>query len=1085
LGEPEESDLDEAIIRFIGQRSSCSVIAREVADYLNINSQTARKKLEALVKLKKIKKSTIWAPPTKYCSLEGITPEDEIVTFLDQRGGCADVQDFQKYWKLSQPGTNSRLQKLVTEKALKKRMSGITKMYCLPGTGSFDWHSAVGSLKDKGYTSSEVARMLRDRIECKIGTARTWIDKARKSIPLEAQEALVALDKRLSPKAELSWTGDWKAAADSLLNKGYSRRALGKLLCQRIPCNSLTAETTWFGKNRQTPTSIAVRQAIVDLDHELPSLTSDDYLKAIEILIGRGYSRNKLSIIISQETGYGITSARNWVYQTVVLGKIRRPPLKVQQFIINLLDRLPELKRRNLRRRRNPYLPPLGEPEEQRFWTQKEDAILIKNFPTTVISKLKTLLPKKKERAIWNRAKKLKLEKLHPLRKIILPYDEARSIVSQKGFLNAKAYRDAKTFHVKYGLPVHADAHYKRKGAWYSWDHFLGKTGSKAKSLLTRLDFDQIEKEAVHFLEQQDGCATVAEFSDYWGVSDFSSRMRLRHLTQAGVVEKRGGGNNTRYCLPHTPTLTLEEDIIQFLQQRDGCISVPEYISYISSKFSARLLPKVPQRGAYIRQFARMKIRPLIRAGIIERRGTGPRTKYCLPQMPTYEEDVVRFLEQQDGCATRKEFSDHWNLAKAGTKSRLTSLTRVGVVERRGWGPNTKYCLPQVPRDLPQVPRDVEIDPKLSEAAIQFLKEQDGCASTAEFSNYWKVKMHISRKILKALVEAGIIKRRGRGAATKFCLPQTTTFEEDVIQFLQRPEQNGCATAHEFASLGFSLKRLRPLVRAGVIEKRGGGSKVRYCLPQALTFEEDIVLFLEQRGGGATTPEFASYWKLSLEYTRDKLRDLIQAGIIIKQGRSRYLLPPYASLVWYDLPFTEGVIRFLEQKGCATSKEIAFHWKLTQQTVRIKLKPLIKKGIIKRVGKGPTIKYCLPSTEPSYPFAEETIQFLEQSKSGCASKAEFASHWGLTDVRSRLIPLIQAGIIKQRGKGGQNTRYCLTTLEEDVIQFLQDRGGCATAKDFASWMPVKAGAISRILKPLIQAGTIQRRGGSFNTIYCL
>jgi hypothetical protein len=60
------------------------------------------------------------------------------------------------------------------------------------------------------------------------------------------------------------------------------------------------------------------------------------------------------------------------------------------------------------------------------------------------------------------------------------------------------------------------------------------------------------------------------------------------------------------------------------------------------------------------------------------------------------------------------------------------------------------------------------------------------------------------------------------------------------------------------------------------------------------------------------------------------------------------------------------------------------------------------------------------------------------------------------------------------------------TLEENAIEFLKEKGGCATAQEFADfWGMAYLRGAWRNLKKLQKAGIIEKRGRARHTKYCL
>jgi len=232
------------------------------------------------------------------------------------------------------------------------------------------WEEAVDKLLQKGYSQSELARALRDKIKCKVGTALQWIRK--RSIPsLQTQEVIVSLNQEL-PVLVSSLDIPWEEAVDKLRQKGYRKKELARQLCQRIKCKVQTAQN-WFAK-RVTP-SIRIQEAIVKLNKELPAIVSnlDLWEKSVDALLQKGYSKSELARQLCKIVGCKISTAQKW------FRKQNAPPFQIQATIIKLNKKLPKLKKKIIKRH-NPGL-------EDKFLRAKARNLYSKGYSIVQISK--------------------------------------------------------------------------------------------------------------------------------------------------------------------------------------------------------------------------------------------------------------------------------------------------------------------------------------------------------------------------------------------------------------------------------------------------------------------------------------------------------------------------------------------------------------------------------------------------------------------------------------------------------------------------------------------------------------------------
>lgn len=162
------------------------------------------------------------------------------------------------------------------------------------------------------------------------------ISKARELFALGWNKTKIAKNLRTSVTEINEWvepleseeTG-WQDAVDSLLNKGYLKIELAKILHKKVDCK-IDVARAWFSK-RLTP-SYYIQKQIVNLDSDLPpkkgsDLNSGEWLAAFNSLIDKGYSRDEITIYLSSKTNKRKAGIRNQIYR----GK---PSLLLQKILV-------------------------------------------------------------------------------------------------------------------------------------------------------------------------------------------------------------------------------------------------------------------------------------------------------------------------------------------------------------------------------------------------------------------------------------------------------------------------------------------------------------------------------------------------------------------------------------------------------------------------------------------------------------------------------------------------------------------------------------------------------------------------------
>lgn len=140
--------------------------------------------------------------------------------------------------------------------------------------------------------------------------------------------------RRRNPKYEV--VADWGPAVKKLLNMGYTRSELARLLCEslqdyNIKCSIQNARP-WFilgrsrGGRRPPP---PVQKAIVRMSELLKPVP---WKEAVDDLVSAGYSINKIAYLISQKVKTLHTSITRYLYG------YRRPPLETQLAIVKIAD---------------------------------------------------------------------------------------------------------------------------------------------------------------------------------------------------------------------------------------------------------------------------------------------------------------------------------------------------------------------------------------------------------------------------------------------------------------------------------------------------------------------------------------------------------------------------------------------------------------------------------------------------------------------------------------------------------------------------------------------------------------------------
>ena len=116
-------------------------------------------------------------------------------------------------------------------------------------------------IAQKGYTQRALAEILCEKHSCKISTALHWFGRITANPPRWAQKAIVLLNNELP-------SIDWKKAIDNLLNSGYTKTELSRILSRETGCKFRTA-IHWFAKRQLPP--LKMRIAIVELEKNLLS----------------------------------------------------------------------------------------------------------------------------------------------------------------------------------------------------------------------------------------------------------------------------------------------------------------------------------------------------------------------------------------------------------------------------------------------------------------------------------------------------------------------------------------------------------------------------------------------------------------------------------------------------------------------------------------------------------------------------------------------------------------------------------------------------------------------------------------------
>jgi transposase-like protein len=126
-------------------------------------------------------------------------------------------------------------------------------------------------------------------------------------------------------------------SVEKLLAMGFKKSELAQILCDSLQNHGIECSTTyathWFipgGRNRGTRRpSPLIQKAIVKMAEELRLPL---WKAAVENLVSVGYSIDKIAYLISQRVEIRQTSIVRYLYD------YRRPPLKVQQVIVDIAD---------------------------------------------------------------------------------------------------------------------------------------------------------------------------------------------------------------------------------------------------------------------------------------------------------------------------------------------------------------------------------------------------------------------------------------------------------------------------------------------------------------------------------------------------------------------------------------------------------------------------------------------------------------------------------------------------------------------------------------------------------------------------
>jgi len=232
-----------------------------------------------------------------------------------------------------------------------------------------------------------------------------------------------------------------------------------------------------------------------------------------------------------------------------------------------------------------------------------------------------------------------------------------------------------------------------------------------------------------------------------------------------------------------------------------------------------------------------------------------------------------------------------------------------------------------------------------------------------------------------------------------------------------------------------------------------------------------------------------SYWQRQRRWRYR--RNIGEAGFgevpspVVKKRRAK---------VSFDI-VKKDVISFLTTKqGCATIREFEILWEVPVSLAYSRLNSLVKAKIIEKQGTRRNAKYCLPG-EIGDTYAQ-LESFITKQK-GCVTNKELQKYWrsigvelSKAGVGRRLLKLTKSNKLRKQG-GGRQTKYCLPASlllprsEQEVHNFLESQGGCASSMDFAEHWRLRAGVITRWLKTLIRSKVIvkHRRGRHFD--YCL
>jgi len=195
-----------------------------------------------------------------------------------------------------------------------------------------DWKKYIQLLFDKGYTKAEIVEMLFPSFDKHKTTIRGWVNavggKSKWEPPIDAH----SLIKAVADSAPNKEGFDWGDAYAELLKKGYYKQDIARRIAAKTGYHWNTV-VKWL--RDESITDLAARQAVLDINDEVPSLRLD-WREAVKKLEVKGYARKQLARLLEK---YGIrpNTATQWFYQD------HTPTLANQELLIRLADELPAL----------------------------------------------------------------------------------------------------------------------------------------------------------------------------------------------------------------------------------------------------------------------------------------------------------------------------------------------------------------------------------------------------------------------------------------------------------------------------------------------------------------------------------------------------------------------------------------------------------------------------------------------------------------------------------------------------------------------------------------------------------------------